>query len=162
MAKRTELEIGQEWAHVTGQAGKYSLFGDKVTIVAIEPYEYNRYTGKTRQVSGGQNVLVSAMYYYGGGEPKQANKVVQLRHLVELWEPYSERTEKTKAERAEMEKRRKERQDYRQNVVQPKVEQVVKLLKTSGHVSEYTALKEMEEGTIDYLIQVLKFYEDYR
>ena len=159
--KRNELEVGKEYAYVTGNDGKYSLWGEKVTIVSTEPHEYNKYRGIIRQIPNGQTVLVSATYYMGG-EPKQMNKVVQLRHIVELWEPYAERVKQTKAERAEIDKKIQARQDYKKNVVMPKVEKLVAMLKTTAHVGEYTAIRDMDESIIDHLIEVIKFYEDYR
>lgn len=141
------------------------MYADKVTIVSTEPHEYNQYRGVIRQVSSGQTVLVSMMYRFGGDtEPKPMNKVVQLRHLVELWQPYNERTQKTKAERAESDKKIKARQEYKNNVVMPKVEKLVAMLKnnTNAPMSKYMSIVDMDESVIDHLIEVIKFYEDYR
>lgn len=162
--KRNELEVGKEYAYVTAQEGKYNLYADKVTIVSTEPHEYDRYRGVIRQVPSGQTVLVSMMYKFGGEEPKPMNKVVQLRHLVEEWEPYTKRVKEAKAERAELNKKIQARQDYRKNVVEPKVEKLVAMLKnnTQAPISRYMSIVDLDESVIDYLMEIIKFHEDYR
>lgn len=89
MAKRNQLEVGQQWAFSSSRGHDISKYGlyDMATIVSVEPHEQARYSSRISKVSGGNGVLVSIIYRYQGIESIR-QKVIQLSELFMLWSEF--------------------------------------------------------------------------
>jgi hypothetical protein len=157
--KRNELQAGVAYAYNRGQEGAHSMYCERVVVIDTNPHEEHRYTGKVRPVKNGNGVLVKKVSFFNRNENEQnyTETVVQLRHIVELWETYEPRREQMKIQRSYIEMKLEEAQTYKETVVYPKAEQVARILseRTNQRVSDYK-MRELDEAVLEYLLEVLK------
>jgi hypothetical protein len=165
MAKRSQLEVGQEWAYHRERKHGHIAYGGyyKVVIESVEPHEQNRYGGGVRKSNSGLGVLVS-VHEKWQGEIRINQKVVQLS---QLWKPWAEyevaqaeylvqykiSQEKAKVAKAEGEK-------YKQEVYNPAYKEFIKLIaELSGgkYVSGWTRIEELP---IEVLQGVVKLAQE--
>jgi len=164
MAKRHQLEVGQEWAYHRERKHGHSAYGGyyKVVIESIEPHEQSRYGGGIRKISSGLGVLVS-VHEKWHGEPRVHQKVVQLS---QLWKPWSEyevaqaeyqvqykiSEEKAKVAKAEREK-------FQQEVYKPALKEFLQAIESiSGgkYVSGWTRIEELPVEVLQAVAQLAK------
>lgn len=122
MAKRSELEVGQEWAYAGSRNHRYGERYKKVKILSVEPYRASRY-GKYPEglALGGQGVLVEITEHAYGGGTRQEQRVYQLSQLWQPWSDYEvgkaewdkqEAIRRAKKEQAEAEAERFREEQY--------------------------------------------------
>jgi len=155
MAKRSQLEVGQEWAYQRSREHEYQVWGnryEKVTIVAVEPYEKS-YSGGYK-TSKGNGVLVKFESRY--------EEVVQLSQLWKPWAEYlvgySEYKAKWEISRAEEKVKEAKREKYRQEIYEPAMREfILAVEKISGQrVESYYKVEQFPVEVFQSITEVIK------
>ena len=155
MAKRSQIEVGQEWAYQRSRQHEHTAWGghEKVIIVAVEPYDKGY--SKNYQVKKGNGVLVKV----GSGY----ERVVQLSQLWKPWAEYEvaqaefEVQYKISQEKAKIAKA--EREKFNQEVYQPALKEFLKAIEPfSGgkYVSGWTRIEELPVEVLQAVAQLAK------
>ena len=154
MAKRSQIEVGQEWAYQRSRQHEHTAWGgyEKVIIVAVEPYEKGY--SKNYQVKKGNGVLVKV----GSGY----ERVVQLSQLWKPWAEYEIGQAEYKAQWEITQKKaaiaKAEREKFHQEVFQPAYREFKKVIEavTGRYVSDYTRVEELPIEVIQAITEALK------
>lgn len=160
--KRKELQVGVQYAVTNRRDGINAKYADRVTVLAIEPYEERRFTAERfMKVSNSTKVLVSETVRTYEGDIVEREKLVELRQIVATWEQYEKRQQDIEAREAQWQEIQRTRREYEQNIVVPKLEKFRKLIKdaTGTYIYDYTAVRHIDEQAIDHLIKALEAYE---
>jgi len=155
MAKRSQIEVGQEWAYQRSRQHEHTAWGghEKVIIVAVEPYEKGY--SKNYQVKKGNGVLVKV----GSGY----ERVVQLSQLWKPWAEYEvaqaefEVQYKISQEKAKIAKA--EREKFNQEVYQPALKEFLKAIEpfsNGKYVSGWTRIEELPVEVLQAVAQLAK------
>lgn len=161
MAKRNQLEVGQQWAfsykrnHDINRTWDFQM----ATIKAVEPYEKS-YNG-VRPTERGNGVLVeiNEMVY---GEARTRTGIIQLSNLFMTWEefvPAKEEAEKKAKQEAEARKVREEEQrKFNAEVLAPALREFEDAIKatTGKFVSRYDSIKELPIEVLQAITNALK------
>ena len=164
MAKRSQLEVGQEWAYHRERKHEHRFYGGyyKVVIESVEPHEQSSYSGSISKSGSGLGVLVSVHEHYQG-EPRVYRKVVQLSQLWNPWAEYEvaqaefEVQYKISQEKAKIAKAEKEK--FNQEVYQPALKEFLKAIEPfSGgkYVSGWTRIEELPVEVLQAVAQLAK------
>jgi hypothetical protein len=151
MAKRSQLEVGQEWAYHRERKHEHRFYGGyyKVVIESVEPHEQRSYSGSISKSGSGLGVLVS-IHEHWQGEPRVYQKVVQLSQLWKPWAEYQvaqaeyEVQYKISEEKAKIAKA--EREKFQQEVYKPALREFLNAIEPfSGgkYVSGWTRIEEL-------------------
>ena len=155
MAKRSQIEVGQEWAYQRSRQHEHTAWGghEKVIIVAVEPYEKGY--SKNYQVKKGNGVLVKV----GSGY----ERVVQLSQLWKPWAEYEvaqaeyEIQYKISEEKAKIAKA--EREKFQQEVYKPALREFLKAIEpfsNGKYVSGWTRIEELPVEVLQAVAQLAK------
>ena len=151
MAKRSQLEVGQEWAYHRERKHEHIAYGGyyKVVIESVEPHESSTYGGSVRKVKSGLGVLVS-VHEKWQGEIRVHQKVVQLSQLWKPWAEYqvaqAEYEVQYKISQEKSKVAQAEREKFKQEVYNPAFREFIKVIaELSGgkYVSGWTRLEEL-------------------
>ena len=164
MAKRSQLEVGQEWAYHRERKHEHRFYGGyyKVVIESVEPHEQSRYGGRISKSGSGLGVLVS-IHEHWQGEPRVYQKVVQLSQLWKPWAEYQvaqaeyEVQYKISEEKAKIAKAEKEK--FQREVYQPALREFLKAIEPfSGgkYVSGWTRIEELPVEVLQAVAQLAK------
>jgi hypothetical protein len=163
MAKRSQLEVGQEWAYHRERKHEHRFYGgySKVVIESVEPHEQSNYSGRVSKCGSGLGVLVS-VHEKWQGEPRVYQKVVQLSQLWKQWAEYEvaqaeyQVQYKISEEKAKVAKA--EREKFQQEVYQPAVEEFLQVIESiSGkYVSGWTKIEELPVEVLQAVAQLAK------
>ena len=158
MAKRSQLEVGQEWAYQRSRQHEYTPWGgyEKAVIVAVEPYEKGY--SKNYQVQKGNGVLIKIVSGYKSGY----EQVVQLSQLWKPWAEYEIGQAEYKAQWEITQKKvaiaKAEKQKFQEEVFQPAYKEFKKVIQavTGKYVSDYTRVEELPIEVIQAITEGLK------
>ena len=162
MAKRIQLEIGQEWAYNRSRqvfVGDYGF--EKVIIKDVVPYEQSRWGGSRRKTNSGQGVLVSKRTYWSG-EESWSDDVVQLSQLHYQWSEFevarSEYEAKKKISDAAREVEKAKQEKFRQEVYVPALKEFVEAVQAvSGkRVSSYDEIGKLPVEVLQAITNSIK------
>lgn len=161
MAKRNQLEVGQQWAYSNKRNHDISRtwsFG-MVTIKAVEPYEKS-YNG-VRPTERGNGVLVeiNEMVY---GEARTRTGIIQLSNLFMLWEefvPAQQEAQKKAEQEAEARKVREEEQHkFNKEVYYPALNDFRDAIEaaTGKRIFSYSRINELPIEVLQAITNTLK------
>ena len=161
MAKRSQLEVGQEWAYHRERKHEHRFYGGYYKVV-IEPHEQSRWGGSISKSGSGLGVLVS-IHEHWQGEPRVYQKVVQLSQLWKPWAEYEvaqaeyEVQYKISEEKAKIAKA--EREKFQREVYEPALREFLKAIEPfSGgkYVSGWTRIEELPVEVLQAVAQLAK------
>ena len=156
MAKRGQLAVGQEWAYQRSRTHEYQSWGghNKVTIVAVEPYEKS-YGGKNWQTQKGNGVLVRTAQGY--------ENVVQLSQLWKPWAEYEVGQAEYKVQweinQAKAKVAKAEREKFQREVYEPALKEFVKAIAPyapNKYISGWTKIEELPVEALQALTKVIQ------
>lgn len=158
MAKRSQIEVGQEWAYQRSRDHYIGNYGyQKAVIVAVEPYEQRTYGG-IRKTSKGQGVLVELV----GWNEQKFQKVVQLSQLWKLWGEFEVERAAYDAAKVISDAQnaiiKAEREKFNAEVYQPALREFQKIAQeVSGkYVSGYDRIDQLPIEVLQAIINALK------
>jgi len=156
MAKRSELQAGQEWAYSRTREHNFFRFHEKVVILSTEPYEQSHwsYSSEPRKTSKGSGVLVKL---------GNLETVVQLSTLWMPWFDYViDKAEHDKQWQATMEANaiaRAEARKFQKEIYQPALRELQQAMEGAG-LDGISAFYDMESSfkleTIQFLTEAIK------
>jgi hypothetical protein len=160
MAKRSQLQVGQEWAYSNKRQHEYSAWTHnhyKATIVAIEPYKKS-YGGKIWKTAKGNGVLVEVQGYNG-----KFQKVLQLSQLWIPWAEYevgqAEYHVQYKISEAKARVAQAEREKFKQEIYNPAYKEFIKVIEQFNggkYVSGLTRIEELPVEVLQAITQLAK------
>ena len=176
MAKRKDLEVGQEWAWTSTRDHRYA---DKVIVIDTAPHEESTHWRKENtihKVAHGKGVLVQqtvrteerqeredgeVVWAYG---TKEVQRVALLQHLVMPWAEYVKEEEaKAKANARRNEYEDQQRQ-YKREIHDPAVAELLKVLlkvakevkPNTWQINDYGRIRELDTEVIKHLTEILQ------
>lgn len=163
MAKRNQLEVGQQWAFSSSRGHNISKHGnyDMATIVSVEPYEKHRYTSRINKVSSGNGVLVSITYRYQGIESTRQD-VIQLSELFMLWSEFVPAMEaekiRQKAAWEARQVREAEQRQFNTEVYAPALREFLDAIQTINgqYVGSYNRIDQLPLEVLQAITNALK------
>ena len=161
MAKRNQLEVGQQWAYSNKRNHNISRTYDfqMATIKSVQPYEKS-YSGN-RPTDSGLGVLVEITTMYQGEEIKR-EKVIQLSNLFMMWSEFVPAMEaekiRQKAEKEAREVREAEQRKFKSEVYEPAFFEFQNAIKatTGEHVSSYSRISELPVEVLQAITNAMK------
>lgn len=159
MAKRSQLQVGQEWAYSNKRQHEYSAWTHnhyKATIVAIEPYKKS-YGGKIWKTAKGNGVLVEVQGYNG-----KFQKVLQLSQLWIPWAEYEVGLVEYKAEleiaQAQARVERAKQQKFEQEIYAPALREFQKAIQqiSGKYVGDYERVGQLPIEVLQAVTQLAK------
>lgn len=160
MAKRSQIEVGQEWAYQRSRNHYIGNYGyEKVVIKSVEAYRAGY--GGARKTSKGQGVLVE----HSGYNNFKSEKVIQLSQLFIPWAEYevqkAEYDAKKKVSDAAAAIVKAEREKFKAEVYNPAFNEFQNIIKAvSGkYVSGYDRVGELPIEVLQLVIEAYKVKE---
>jgi hypothetical protein len=165
MAKRSQLEVGQEWAYHRERQHGHKFYGgyNKVVIESVEPHEQSSYSGRISKSGSGLGVLVS-IHEQWQGEPRVREKVVQLSQLWKPWAEYEiaqaefEVQYKINEEKAKVAKAEKEK--FQQEVYKPALREFLNAIEPFSNGKYVSGWSRIEELPVEVLQAVSKAIQE--
>jgi hypothetical protein len=164
MAKRNQLEVGQEWAYHRERKHEHKFYGGyyKVVIESVVPHEQSSYSGSISASGSGLGVLVS-IHEHWQGEPRVYQKVVQLSQLWKPWAEYQVAQAEYQVQYKINEEKAKvakvEREKFQQEVYKPALKEFLNAIEPfSGgkYVSGWTRIEELPVEILQAVAQLAK------
>lgn len=163
MAKRNQLEVGQQWAFSSKRGHNISKYGnyDMATIVSVEPHDQSRYSSRISKASSGNGVLVSITYRYQGIESIR-QEVIQLSELFMLWSEFVPAMEAEKIRQKAAWEARKvreaEQEKFRAEVYAPALREFQDAIKatTGEYVSQFDRISGLPIEVLQAITNALK------
>jgi hypothetical protein len=162
MAKRVQLEIGQEWAFNRSRQASIGDYGfEKVIIKDVVPYSAGRWGYDIRKSGGGQGVLVSKNNRYHG-EDNWRDSVVQLSQLFKPWSEFEVENEAYQAQKKINEAawaiKKAENEKFRQEVYVPALKEFIDAVQgVSGkRLSSYDEIGKLPIEVLQAVAQAIK------
>lgn len=163
MAKRNQLEVGQQWAFSSSRGHDISKYLDykMATIVSVEPHDQSRYSSRISKASGGNGVLVSITTNYSGEEWTR-QEVIQLSELFMLWSEFVPAMEaekiRQKAAWEAREIREAEQAKFHSEVYAPALREFQNAIKatTGEYVSQYDRISALPLEVLQAITNALK------
>ena len=164
MAKRNELEVGQEWAYKNTRNHQFNDYGvshEKATILSVEKWKCNKWGGEARQLDSGTGVLVEVTSKWQGKEVKM-QKVVQLGFL---WMPWNEYEVGQKNHLVEMEKerairdeRRKEHEKFQSEIYKPALKEFQDAIEavTGKYIASHKTIDQLPIEVLQAITNAMK------
>lgn len=154
MAKFADLEVGQEWAYDRERRAdirmNVPMYATKVTIVSLDKYykrrKYSEYAVAPKGTTG-QYVKVMC------GDKEDFLLVSQL---FMLWSEYEPKRDEANKWREENTRRLREQAEFFVTNVQPKIDEVAKLMTDLGAITSPWELKSFKVAQIDLLLTLLR------
>ena len=170
MAKFSDLEVGQVWAHTTARRVNYEVpwYANQVIIDDTTKYYKNHRDKFFPVTSGGftgQYVKVTLVRkgvdYEGNEYDNSRTQYVMAKDLFMLWDEYASKLNRMKKQREKNQVDLEARRKYRTEFIEPKIEEIAKLItELSG---EYTWSKNLEpfnqvycQPQVDLLLMLLR------
>lgn len=158
MAKRNQLEVGQQWAQSSRRNHHISkhFFYDMVTILSVEPYE-KTYRGQYEKASKGNGVLISRTTRQWG-EERTFHEIVQLSELFMIWPEFEIAREAQKIVEKEQEQAQKNRELWEKEVYYPALREFQDAIKstTGRYISEYDRVGKLPLEVLQAITEALK------
>ena len=176
MAKRKDLQVGQEWAWTSTRDHRYA---DKVVILDTAPHEESTHWRKPNTIHKteiGKGVLVQktvrteerqeredgeVVWTYG---TKEVQRVALLQHLVMPWAEYVKEEEAKAKANARRQEYEEQQRLYKQTIHEPAVSQLLKiLLKVAKEVKpntwqiyDHSRIRELDTEVVKHLTEILQ------
>jgi hypothetical protein len=175
MAKRKDLEVGQEWAWTSTRDHRYA---SKVVILDTAPHQevtHWRRANTIQKTEIGKGVLVQktvrseerqeredgeVVWTYG---TKEVQHVALLQHLVMPWAKYVKESEAKDASEARRREYEEQQRLYKQTIHEPALATLLKiLLKVAREVKpntwqiyDYSRIRELDTEVVKHLTEIL-------
>lgn len=163
MAKRNQLEVGQQWAFSSSRGHDISKYLDykMATIVSLEPHEQARHSGRINKTIGGNGVLVSITSTHAGEEWTR-QEVIQLSELFMVWSEFVPAMEaekiRQKAAWEARQVREAEQAKFHSEVYAPALMEFQNAIKatTGKYVSQYDRISGLPIEVLQAITNALK------
>lgn len=171
MAKFADLQVGQVWAHTTARRVNYEVpwYANQVIIEDAETKYYKNHRDKFFPVTSGgftgqyvKVTFVSRGVDYEGNEYERTRTgYVMAKDLFMHWDEYAVKLDRMKKQREKNEAELEARREYRKAFIQPKIEEIAKLMTElsgsyvwSQHLEPFNQVQ--HQAQVDLLLMLLR------